>query len=107
MKKATIAQNLLRHRKRKGLTQEQLSENYGVTVRTIQRIENAKVEPHFQTLSLLAQSLEVEVKELSCSEPADAPQSNTAVRKWLLLFHLLPLMGVLIPFANLMLPLIL
>ena len=108
MRKTTIAQNLLRHRKQKGLTQEQLSESSGVTVRTIQRIENAKVEPHLQTLSLLAQSLEIEVQELSYLEPTDtAAPADTAVRKWLLLFHLLPLMGVLIPFANLILPLIL
>ena len=94
--------------KQKGLTQEQLSEHSGVTVRTIQRIENAKVEPHLQTLSLLAQSLEIEVQELSFSEPADtAAPSGTAVRKWLLLFHLLPLIGVMVPFANLILPLIL
>ena len=108
MKEATIAQNLLRHRKQKGLTQEQLSENSGVTIRTIQRIENAKVVPHQQTLSLLAGSLEIEVQELSYAGPDDETgPGDTSVRKWLLLFHLLPLVGVLIPFANLVLPLIL
>ncbi|GHA62210.1 helix-turn-helix domain-containing protein [Pontibacter akesuensis] len=106
--KSTIAQNLLRCRKKKGLTQEQLSEYSGVTVRTIQRIENAKVEPHLQTLSLLAQCLEVKVEELSYAGSADetAP-SETALRKWLSLFHLLPLVGVILPFANLILPFIL
>ena len=109
MQKATIAQNLLLHRKQKHLTQEQLSESSGVAVRTIQRIENAKVEPHVQTLTLLAQSLEIEVQELSYSPVAaiDVSQSITTSKKWLLLLHLLPAVGIIIPFANVVFPLIL
>lgn len=106
--KAAVARNLRHQRKQKGLTQEQLSESSGVAIRTIQRIENARVEPHLQTLSLLARSLEMEVQELMYAEPADETSpTEAAVRKWLLVFHLLPLVGALIPFANLILPLIL
>jgi D-alanyl-D-alanine-carboxypeptidase/D-alanyl-D-alanine-endopeptidase len=105
---AAVARNLRLQRKHKGLTQEQLSESSGVAIRTIQRIENAKVEPHLQTLSLLAQSLDIELQELTYDEAADeAISSETAIRKWLLIFHLLPVVGVIIPFANLILPLIL
>lgn len=106
--KATVAKNLRHQRKRKGWTQEQLSENSGVAVRTIQRIENAKVEPHLQTLALLAGALEIEGHELSTTASTeDAAQGGAADRKWLLMLHLSPIVGFVIPFANLIVPLIL
>lgn len=104
IEKATVAENLRYQRKRKGLTQEHLSERSGVAIRTIQRAENAKVEPHLQTLALLAKALELEVHELYC--PEGAPQGTTAEGKWLLLLHLTPAVGFIIPFANLILPII-
>lgn len=106
--KAAVASNLRNQRKRKGLTQEQLSESSGVTIRTIQRIENAKVEPHLQTLALLAGSLELEVHELTSMVSTEvADQSGAADCKWLLLLHLSPIAGFIFPFANLIVPLIL
>lgn len=108
MVKATVAKNLRYQRMRKGLTQEQLSESSGVAIRTIQRIENAKVEPHLQTLTLLAKALELEVHELSLIAPAAGiDQSVAAEIKWLLLLHLFPIVGFILPFANLIVPLIL
>lgn len=106
--KAAVAMNLRHQRKRKGWMQEQLSESSGVAVRTIQRIENAKVEPHLQTLALLAGSLELDVNELSTMASAeDVSPGGAAHRKWLLLLHLSPIVGFIIPFANLIVPLIL
>ena len=108
MEKASVAKNLRYQRKRKGLTQEQLSEMSGVAVRTIQRIENAKVEPHLQTLSLLAEPLGLDVHELSLVAAAkDTAPDAAAETKWLLLLHLLPLAGFVVPFLNLVLPLVL
>jgi serine-type D-Ala-D-Ala carboxypeptidase/endopeptidase len=108
LEKATVARNLRHQRRRKGLTQEQLSESSGVAIRTIQRIENAKVEPHLQTLVLLADTLDLEVHELSAmTSTEDASQGCVADRKWLLLLHLSPIVGFIIPFANLIVPLIL
>ena len=106
--KATVAKNLRDQRKRKGWSQEKLSESSGVAVRTIQRIENAKVEPHLQTLALLAGSLELEVHELlSGGFAEDEKLSGASERKWLLMFHLSPLIGFIIPFGNIIVPLIL
>lgn len=106
--KPTVAKILRDQRKRKGWTQEKLSESSGVAVRTIQRIENAKVEPHFQTLALLASSLELDVHELSEAGYAeDEKLSGAPERKWLLMFHLSPVIGFIIPFASLIAPLIL
>lgn len=108
IEKAAVARNLRLQRRRKGLTQEQLSESSGVAIRTIQRIENAKVEPHLQTLALLADSLGLDVHELSTtSSTEDANKGGAADRKWLLLLHLSPLVGFIIPFTNLIVPLML
>ena len=54
MKRQTLKENLLYHRKLKGYTQEELSEKTTVGVRTIQRIEKGDVQPHLQTVKLLA-----------------------------------------------------
>jgi transcriptional regulator with XRE-family HTH domain len=51
-------------RKLKGYTQEELSEKTQVTIRTIQRIENGDVNPHLQTIKLLATALDVEIEDL-------------------------------------------
>jgi uncharacterized Tic20 family protein/DNA-binding XRE family transcriptional regulator len=106
--KARVAQNLRQQRRRKGWTQEQLAERSRVTVRTIQRIENAQVEPQLQTLALLAGALELDVQQLSPTPVAEEENSGEgADLKWLLLLHLSPLVGLLLPFANLLAPLLL
>ncbi|MDX5421712.1 MAG: helix-turn-helix domain-containing protein [Hymenobacteraceae bacterium] len=108
MDRDVIAKNLRDHRKRKGLTQELLSENSGVAVRTIQRIERAQVAPHLQTLSLLASALELEVHELSVGAPSDKLHgAAVADLKWLAILHLSPVVGFILPFSNLVIPLIL
>ena len=49
----SIAEMLKYHRQAKGFSQEELSSRTNVTVRTIQRIENAEVNPHLNTVVLL------------------------------------------------------
>ncbi|WP_223033046.1 helix-turn-helix domain-containing protein [Hanstruepera marina] len=61
MKKQSLKDNLLYQRKLKGLTQDELAEKTTVGVRTIQRIEKGEVQPHLQTIKLLAVGLDVEV----------------------------------------------
>ncbi len=52
-------------RRRAMFTQEELSEESGVGVTTIVRIERGQVtEPHFSTLRKLAAALDVDAKEL-------------------------------------------
>lgn len=106
--KNIVGENLRFQRKRKAWTQEQLSEESGVAVRTIQRIENAKVEPQLQTLSLLADALDLDVQELShASFFSEKKQKAAPEKKWILILHLSPITGFIIPFANLIIPLIL
>ncbi|MGV6832080.1 MAG: DUF4870 domain-containing protein [bacterium] len=101
MKKQSVSENLVYYRKLKGYTQDQLSEKTTVAVRTIQRIEKGEVQPHLQTVKLLAIALEVEVNDLIL---IDNPKEETIQRKWMLLLHATPLLGLIIPFANIFIP---
>ena len=102
MKQQTLRENLLYQRKLKGFTQEELSDKTTVGVRTIQRIEKGDVQPHLQTVKLLAVGLDVEVDDLIV---LDNPKEETIKRKWMLLLHASPFFGLIIPFANVLFPL--
>ena len=101
MKQRTLKENLIYQRKLKGLTQDQLSHETGVTVRTIQRIEKGEVQPHLQTIKLLAEGLEIDVNDLLV---LDNPNEETIKRKWMMLIHGSPFFGLIIPFANVLIP---
>ena len=102
MKNKSLSENLIYQRKLKGYTQENLSDKTTVGVRTIQRIEKGDVQPHLQTVKLLAAGLDVEVDDLLV---LDNPKEETVKRKWILLIHGSPFFGLIIPFANVLFPL--
>jgi uncharacterized Tic20 family protein len=102
MKSKSLSENLIYQRKLKGYTQEDLSDKTTVGVRTIQRIEKGEVQPHLQTVKLLAVGLEVEVDDLLV---LDNPNEEVIQRKWMLLLHGTPFFGLVIPFANVLIPL--
>lgn len=104
MEDQSIAKNLVYQRKLKGYTQEELSERTQVTIRTIQRIEKSEVNPHLQTVKLLAAALEIEVEDLLILED---PKEETIQKKWLLLMHGVPILGLVIPLCNILVPLFL
>nr|WP_321237345.1 helix-turn-helix domain-containing protein [uncultured Psychroserpens sp.] len=102
MKQQTLKENLVYQRKLKGYTQDELSEKTTVGVRTIQRIEKGEVQPHLQTVKLLAVGLNIEVDDLIV---LDNPKEETIKRKWMLMLHASPFFGLIIPFANVLFPL--
>ncbi|NHF58447.1 serine hydrolase [Flavobacteriaceae bacterium TP-CH-4] len=104
MENHSIAKNLIYQRKLKGFTQEELSMKTAVTVRTIQRIEKGDVNPHLQTVKLLATALEIDVDDLLQLEN---PKEEAIQKKWLLLLHGTPLLGFVLPFCNVLFPLFL
>lgn len=104
METQSIAKNLVYQRKLKGYTQEELSEKTQVTIRTIQRIEKGDVNPHLQTVKLLATALDVEIEDLLIIEN---PKEETILKKWLILLHSTPFLGFIIPLANILFPLFL
>ena len=59
-----IGFNLLKQRRLKGWTQEQLSERLGVSRSRISKMENGKENFNIESLFLIAQSLEIDFIEL-------------------------------------------
>lgn len=104
METQSIAKNLVYQRKLKGFSQEVLSEKTQVTVRTIQRIEKGDVNPHLQTVKLLATALDIEVDDLMILEN---PKEENIQTKWLLLLHGTPVLGLILPLCNILFPLFL
>ena len=104
MENQTLGKNLKYQRKLKGLTQEELSDASTVGVRTIQRIEKEEVQPHLQTVKLLVEGLKIDLEDLLVLEN---PNEETIERKWMLLFHAIPFLGLVIPFGNIVFPIFL
>ncbi|WP_299536822.1 serine hydrolase [Ulvibacterium sp.] len=104
MENNTLAKNLIYQRKLKGYSQEDLSEKTNVAVRTIQRIEKGNTKPHLQTIKLLAAALEIKVEDLLVLEN---PKIENLQKKWLLLLHGTPILGLVLPLCNVLFPLFL
>ena len=87
-------------RTRKGLSQEQLAENSGLSFRTIQRIENGETEPQGETLKRLMKALEIAPDDLMDWSVAEDKGFLTTVNLSALGFFVFPLLGIFIPFIN-------
>ncbi len=88
-------------REHQHLTQQELSEKSGISVRTIQRIESG-TDPKGQTLKMLASTLEVKEAEL-IEKPETENQIHITLVK-VINFSSLPV--TIFPPANIILPLI-
>jgi len=58
MEKLAFGTKLIEVRKARGLTQEEVAEKCGITVRTVQRIESGNVKPRAFTIKVISESLE-------------------------------------------------
>lgn len=58
-----IGERVKEIRLQQGLTQTELSEKCGMTVRTIQRIENHEVSPSLHSLKMLSDALQIPLSE--------------------------------------------
>jgi transcriptional regulator with XRE-family HTH domain len=94
-----LGQKISEIRKRKGLSQEELSENAGINLRTLQRIEKGDTEPRGYTLKSVCQALGIGVEEVY-------DYNKEADKSVLLLLHLSVLTFLIIPLGNLLFPLI-
>jgi transcriptional regulator with XRE-family HTH domain len=66
-----VGEQIREARKQKGLTQEQLAEKVNRNLRTIQRIENSKIAPQNETLSLICEVLEIKPEEIPQNKKHD------------------------------------
>ncbi|GGD96807.1 helix-turn-helix domain-containing protein [Planktosalinus lacus] len=90
---------LKRIREQRNLTQEELADLSGISVRTLQRIE-AGTDPKGQTLKILAKTLEVKEREL-VNDPESPPPVNLPLIKVINLsslpFTVFPPLNILCP----------
>ncbi|WP_345253272.1 helix-turn-helix transcriptional regulator [Flaviaesturariibacter amylovorans] len=109
----SLSQLLTEARKRKGLTQEDLAEASGVTVRTIQRIESGETVPRPYTVKALAGALDVSFESLQppvATEPASEatttpPAADADADRHFLQLHTLSCFSyLLLPFVHFLLP---
>lgn len=98
MSKSVIGLRVKEYRARKGLSQEVLAENSGVSYRTIQRIENGVNTPNGETLKRIAFALNILPEELSDWELKADKSSLVFFNLSALTFIIFPLLGILIPF---------
>ncbi|TKG95112.1 helix-turn-helix domain-containing protein [Puteibacter caeruleilacunae] len=84
-------------RVKKGMTQEELADKTEVSTRTIQRIENGKVDPRAYTLQMIAKALEVDYSMFVKSESADSENQDDNNTNWLLLLHLTAIIPLIFP----------
>lgn len=96
----TIGAKILEIRKRKGLTQEKLSDLSKINLRTLQRIEKGTSEPRCDTLNNLCQVLEVNMEDI-----LDYGKNDNL--KFLKYFHLSVLTCLFFPLGNVILPMVL
>jgi transcriptional regulator with XRE-family HTH domain len=101
MKNLELSKKIKELRTRKGLSQEELSEDSGLSLRTIQRIENGETEPRGDSLKKLANSLGASPDELIDWTIQENRGYLVFLNLSSLSFVLFPLLGFLIPFIML------
>lgn len=118
----SLGNKVLRARKSKGLTQEQLAERATVTVRTIQRIESDDSIPRDYTLKAIAAALNMPFEEFisvrsclritnDCSlvngEFTASQQTQEKCRHFLQLLNLSAFSYLVVPFVHFLIPILL
>jgi len=96
----SIGQKILEIRKRKGLSQEALSDLAKINLRTLQRIEKGETEPQGNTLRNLCNVLEINIEDI-------LDYGKVIDNKFLQYFYLSVLSFFVIPLGNLIVPMIL
>ena len=98
MKNKELAQKIKVLRNRKGYSQEELSEKTGLSLRTIQRIENGETEPRGDSLKRLAMIFEVLPDEITDWTIQENNGFLVSLNLSALSFIFSPLLGILVPF---------
>ena len=97
MKNNEQAKKIKELRNRKGYSQEELSDQSGLSLRTIQRIENGETEPHGDSVRKLAIALQVSPDEIIDWQIQEDNSLIAMLNLSQLGFLAFPLLGILIP----------
>lgn len=98
MNKNQLGLRIKELRKQKGMSQELLAEESGLSLRTIQRIEKDQTNPTGESLRRLSNALNVSPDELIDWSMKEDKRYLTFLNLSALTFLLFPLLGILIPF---------
>lgn len=105
--KMNLGQIISTERKSRGFSQELLAENSGISLRTIQRIENNTSHPRPHTLKTIADVLQIEPAELAEKQHMNSePETNLKSLSKINLINSSALIGLVIPFFNIIAPII-
>lgn len=97
MKNTDLAKKVKELRKRNRITQELLAENSGLSLRTIQRIENGETQPTGDSIKRLSSALNVTPNELIAWQTIEDNKVLLLLNLSQLGFIAFPLLGILIP----------
>lgn len=98
MKNGHLSARVKELRNQKGLSQETLAEESGLSLRTIQRIENGESNPTGDTLKRLSRALNVNPDELIDWTIKEDQRYLTFMNLSALTFIFFPLLGIIVPF---------
>ena len=98
MDKTQLGKRVRELRNRQGMSQEFLAEASGLSLRTIQRIENGASNPTGESLKRLANALEITPDELIDWSVKEDQKSLVFLNLSALNFLFFPLLGILVPF---------
>ncbi len=98
MDKNQLASRIKELRNQKGMSQELLSEESGLSLRTIQRVENGESNPTGDSLKRLSHALNVNPDELIDWSIKEDNRYLTILNLSALTFLFFPLLGILVPF---------
>lgn len=98
----TLGEKISSLRKNKGLSQEMLAEKCGISLRTVQRIENNKSIPRPFTLKVIADALSIHIEQL-VSNPNSEIHDESSLSK-INLINSSALLGILVPLLNIIAP---
>ena len=97
MKNSKLSERVTELRNRKGFSQEVLAEDSGLSLRTIQRIENGETTPRGDTLQRIAKGLGVTSEELIDWKLEKNDSYLALLNISALSFIIFPLLGIIIP----------
>ena len=97
MRNIELSEKVKELRVKKGMSQELLAEESGLSLRTIQRIESGQSEPRGDTLKRIASTLQVTPDDIIDWTQMEDKSFLSALNMSSLAFILFPLLGIMIP----------
>lgn len=99
-----LRQRITLARQQKGLTQEELAELAGLSIRTVQRIESGESIPRSFTLKAIAGALDQSYEQLTAGYTETLAPPAPGVRHFLQLFNLSCFSFIVVPWVHFLIP---